>query len=515
MPGPNGTLEAQQTINKPQVASSRRGIDDNTGHHQFQFEGTATGAATGASFGGGYGAAIGAGIGLVGDSVNYFLNRKSQREQQKIANQNAATQYARQRELLKETERYNSVQNQVDMLRQAGLNPALAYGSLSSASVSTPSAVAAESVPPSAADFGSASASAADVSSALLSGVQQASSAQDVVTKQITNRYLDTRSIAELQRINSEIQKDLADASLSDEQRENLQSLRDTNIKLMLAQAESHLANAQKSIADKEYVEGAATDLAAANAFNAREQGKTQSSVRALNTAKTKTESTQQDLNISKIATEESQQDLNFAKVTTEETIQNLNRATHALTNVKTKDLSLQLKLSSKEVSMLEKFVKDHDLPSGSVKPLMLAFDEFSKGTGKGLSEFLSGTNWMRSITELVKIFKWDKSQDDDFSKIPRKSDNNTSSNPPVTQPNGNHNSNHNPNPVSDFEKHLKGIYDKCDKTQRDEINKFHRETYPKLSEIDKYNYRLQLLNCQNPEQLLKLQEKYYYNFNR
>lgn len=499
MPGPGG-MDPQlsdQTINKTEVASSRRGVQDNTGHQQFQFNGTATGAGIGASFGGGYGAAIGAGIGLIGDTANYFFNKKQQARQQRNAERAAAVAYGRQRELLAESERYNSVQNKVDQLRQAGLNPALAYGDLGSVSVSTPSAPQADTPGYTPVSFGSAAAGAAATTQALLNEQAAASAAQDVVTKQITNKYLDTRSLAELQRINAQISKDLADTSLSDEQRKNLQELRDYNIKLMLSQVKNNYASADKFLADKEYVEGAATDLAAANAYNATEQGKTQQSVRNLNNAKVKTEQTVQDLNV---ATE----DLTYAKITTEETVQNLNRANQALVNVKKDDLAMQLHLTNSEVKMIDDFVKKHDLPQGSDKALMLAFEEFGKGSGKGLSEFLSGTNWMRSITEMVKIFKWDKSQDDDYAVTP-------GSGKKVVKPLDDIPAAVTPNPSkSHYEQHREKLLSGMNDTQRSMMEYFDSHIYPKLSETDQYNYRKELYDTNDPDKAYDIQKKYY-----
>ena len=356
MPGPAGQDPqlSDNIVNKTEVASSRRGVHDNTGHQQFQFNGTATGAGIGSSFGGGYGAAIGAGIGLIGDTVNYFLNKKQQARQQRNAERAAAVAYGRQRELMAESERYNSVQNKVDQLRQAGLNPALAYGELGSVSVATPSAPQADTPGYTPAEFGSVASGAVSSTQAFLNEQAAASAAQDVVTKQITNRYLDTRSLAELQRINAQISKDLADTSLSDEQRKNLQELRDYNIKLMLSQAKNNYASADKLLADKEYVEGAATDLAVANAGAANASA-------GLSREKINTEKTIQGLNVAS-------EDLTYAKITTEETVQNLNRVNQALVNLKKDDLALQLHLTKAEVKMIDDFVKKHDLPQGSDK---------------------------------------------------------------------------------------------------------------------------------------------------
>lgn len=468
---------------------------DNTGHQQHVGQGAAAGAAAGGAFAGVPGAVVGGAFGLATDLIGYYHNKKEAKRQQEEARKNAATQYAYQRSLMAEAERYNSVQNKVSQLRQAGLSPALAFGQVGTSSVPPGSAAAPETAPrvdfpgqKLGQDFNA-------ISQGLLSAQTSQSVAQDVVTKQIDNRYRDIRNISELQKINAEITKDLADASLSDEQRTNLQALRDANIKLMLAQAESNLASAGKFTAEKEYIEGVGSDLAVANAGAA-------DAAAGLSRAKTKTEGTVQELNKAKTKTEETVQALNEEKVNTELSIQDLNYAARNLKNVDTERLSLDLKLKRSEVRSLERFVKQHDLPEGSVQALMFAFDEFAKGSGKGLSEFLSGTNWIHAVTEITKIFKWDKSQDDDFSKS-TSNDSAPSASPSVKSE---------PNPENlptTLPHHIKGIISSGAK-YADYVKK-HSYLNDHLSEIDKYNMDMELRDAVDQDTVFKILYKYWY----
>lgn len=155
MPGP---------VNDTTVSTS-----DNTGHQQH--------LASGGFYGG---------FSTIASLYNQrVINEENDRRYEKSVRdnrRNADVAFRRQQALQKEAEDYNSYQNKVRMLRQAGLNPALAYGDLSS-SVSAGSADQAAPGSPIPAQ-----------ASADFSGMQQIPQAintmYDTQQKAITNKFL-------------------------------------------------------------------------------------------------------------------------------------------------------------------------------------------------------------------------------------------------------------------------------------------------------------------------------------
>lgn len=110
----------------------------------------AAGAATGAAVGSvvpGIGTAIGAIGGAAISAIgNFFSGKRNQRAQSKLWEKQAA--FSREERLQqqdwiermnKETNAYNSPSNQMKLLKEAGLNPDLAYSNLSSAAANSPS----------------------------------------------------------------------------------------------------------------------------------------------------------------------------------------------------------------------------------------------------------------------------------------------------------------------------------------------------------------------------------------
>lgn len=109
----------------------------------------ASGAATGAAAGSvvpGLGTAIGAIGGAAISAIgNFFSGRRNQRSQRELWEKEAA--FSREERMQqqdwiermnRETNAYNSPSNQIKLLKEAGLNPDLAYSSLSSAAANAP-----------------------------------------------------------------------------------------------------------------------------------------------------------------------------------------------------------------------------------------------------------------------------------------------------------------------------------------------------------------------------------------
>ena len=97
-----------------------REIKDNTGHQQMMSS-----------------SPFGTALGFVTDIMDMHYQNYFREDANKENRRAADGAYARQKDFMSEQERYNSVQNEVAMLKQAGLNPALAYGSLSSDAIIT------------------------------------------------------------------------------------------------------------------------------------------------------------------------------------------------------------------------------------------------------------------------------------------------------------------------------------------------------------------------------------------
>lgn len=362
---------------------------DNTGHQQHYAAG---GIASGI-------------IGTIGNiwSTQMKNDADDRRYAQAVRDnrQNARDAFARQQALQKESERYNSVQNKVSMLRQAGLNPALAYGDLGSSAVGVGSADQAAPASP-------APAAAADMSG-LATIPMNMSTMMDVQQKGITNKYLDTKNTQEIFKMIAETQKLLADTTLTEEQRQNLIDFRSDQLKLLKAQTAAQTGAAHQSEAQSEYITGAQTDLAQANANQAQANADyTKGAKTDLTNEQVKSNKTLQDLNKANAS-------YTRAKQYTEENYNRdeivsrteLNNTAKTLKREEIEKLDRENSLSRTQKNMIDSWVAKHGYDPGVAKLIYGAFDAAPDGAIKSLESWLDAGNWLPFVSNMVRNFTW------------------------------------------------------------------------------------------------------------
>lgn len=369
----------ESSINPHQVATS-----DNTGHQQHL---------------GSYSTAFGAVYDFAKTNWQNMIDSRRYRESVRDNRKNATDSYYRQLSLMKEAEKYNSVQNQVRMLREAGLNPALAYGSLGSASVSTPSADQA-----SPASFPSANAPDASIVSNLPAALSES---QDILQKSITNKYLDTKNTQEIFKMIAETQKLIADTSLTEEQKENLIKFRDQQLELLKAQTDSQTAAAKQSTAVANYTEGAQTAATKASTDLSKAQTKRVDSEINLNEASASNARASAKLSNEKSKTESNIRDELVSR-------KDLNDSLKKFKDLEYDDLDLKYKLSKSQRDMIANYCKEHDYNEGVEKAIMLALDNAPVKGLDALESWLDAGNWFPFVSNMVRNLMWKSPTKDD-----------------------------------------------------------------------------------------------------
>lgn len=473
-------------VNAPaQVRSSRSGIVDNTGHQQNIQEGSGSGS------GGSDLASTALSIGYdIFKTVNQNKQNKQMYARQVADNrENAAVAFERQKALMDKAEQYNSYQNKVSMLRQAGLNPALAFGDLGS----SVAAGSADQAAP-----GSYHAANAPDANLLAQLPEKMSIAQDIRTKEITNKYLDFKSSQEIFKMIAETNKMIADTSLTEEQRNNLLAFRDEQLNLLRAQTKSNTAAAEQSAATAAYTSGTLTDVG-------KSQIPVNESVAKLNDEKAKTEPFQR----SNLASETA---LNKAKKVTEEDYNRseilsrteLNKTAKTLNIEEIDKLDRENSLSNRQKRMIDEWCAEHGYDDGVSKMIYQAFDQASKSGVESLSSWLDAGNWLPFVSNMVRNFTWRNVMKSDDIPPSQPSQSVTPS------PSTGNGAAVKPNPsVSNFEKHVDKIVSSANPDQKVLINYFMLKDYPRLSEIDQYNFRKEFYDCEDASDCINIIKKY------
>lgn len=380
MPDPNFVGPVQY---KPPSTS------DNTGHQQHMVN---VGAST----------PIGMFYDFIKTDQQNRLDSKRYRQAVRDNRANADVAYQRQRALMDKAEQYNSYQNKVSMLRQAGLNPALAFGDLS-ASVAAGSADQASPVSPMGAHSPDAS---------IITKLPDALSvAEDIKQKQITNKYLDFKTSQEIFKMIAETNKMLADTSLTEEQRNNLLAFRDEQLNLLRAQTKSNTAAAEQSAATAAYTSGTLTDV-----------GKSQISVNEstakLNDEKAKTEPFQRSNLAANTALakthKETEENYTRGEILSRK---ELNEWSKNLTEEQVEKLVRENGLAKAQRNMIHSWCVEHGYDEGVEQMIGIAFQTAGSEVPKNLAEFLNGGHWIRFVSDMVKAFKWSSPGDDEIGK--------------------------------------------------------------------------------------------------
>lgn len=342
--------------------------------------------------------------GIVGDLINYGINSASQSRQNAFSSSMQARAHAYSRESQREAENYNSARGQVSRLKEAGLSPAIMYGSGLQQSVTAQSGTT-STVP--------------DYAKLTLRGIEAAQLAEQsrINNASVANLMSDTgkkHAEEDYQRIvnsnqgirqyieNSKLLKELelmeSQKDLTNEQRQNIADLRENINKL-------NEALAKQASASADYTSGALTDKTKADERVSDSTVPVLESEKKLNDAKTKTEGTQQDLN--------------KAKTTTEDYQQKLMQSEARKINIDADTLAQQLQIDSAQYRLIKNFCEKYDLPRGSEKAIMLALEDFAKSSGTTvpklagdvLGSWLDAGNWLPFISQQNRTASWSKPQ--------------------------------------------------------------------------------------------------------
>lgn len=365
-------------------------------------------------------------VGKALDAWMYFGNKSDAQEQRKYdyaqSNLAAAAAHSRSSQLMKEAEKYNSQQNQVSQLKQSGLSPAVMYAGGLQSSVSSPSGAQSGSVPPAAydltrPDFDATSQllQAGQINEANIDNIRQNTAVQnaDEHYKRLQNSNLPYRQILENGQILADIQEKLSKKNLNAAEKQNLEYLQESIKK-------QNEALTRQADANTNYISGALTESAKASAARDNSVVSVNEAESVLKKAQTKTETTIQDLNIEKAISEIS--------------LRRLQNSQSRLNRVNIDKLKLDYKLTNDQFKMIQDFAKEHDLPKGSEKTLILALDDFSKALGKDIpdlatdviSKFLDPNTWLDFFNDYRRTDKWTKPENgtepappSDFGKSP------------------------------------------------------------------------------------------------
>lgn len=316
------------------------------------------------------------------DAVQFRRQRILNQENNKFNAEESAKQRSAAAAAQAEQQRYNSEQAQVSRLRQAGLNPALLYGgATSSGGISSTSAASASpsSYSPSGTQLdvagGLALGSQMDLQSAQVENTRTntASQAEDVVSKQTTNKYIDAKSHLENWKLLEEVNNLIKSGQVMDKDLEWYDRMKS----LLMRQIESQIAESQANAA---YTSGAKTANTNADTVYKGELSRTEGTIRDLNRAKTKTEETQQDVN--------------RENVNSQRTHQALEQMQTKVQDITEQELQRKYGLDNSETKGFYKFCDKFGIPRAFAKGLMNIYGQFTNETGKGLGEFFSGNNW-------------------------------------------------------------------------------------------------------------------------
>ena len=342
-------------------------------------------------------------MGQVRDAQQYRRQKKLNEENNAFNAAEAEKQRAVARQLQTQQENYNSEQAQVSRLRQAGLNPALLYGGLtsssgiasSSAASASPSSYTPTSQQPMMSDA-LAMSQDLELQKAQIENLRTntASQGEDVFSKNTTNKYIDAKSNIENLKMLQELQNLKTQGALSESELKWFDKIKQSTL-------DSIIQNIEQS-----------------KTQSALNQAKTmtEGTVQNLNDAKTKTEGTVQGLNRAKTKTEGTVQGLNEAKTTTELFDQVLKDSQKRVNNITEKEIQLRYDIDKDEANLFEKFCDKLGIDKGFRKGLLNLYGEFSKSVGKGLGNFFDGNNWIKFWSDRYRTDTWSQSRNGEES---------------------------------------------------------------------------------------------------
>lgn len=337
------------------------------------------------------GGAYGAIAGFVNSALENHAQMAADRRSRRFQAEQAEKQFNRQRYFDNLEKRWNSEQAQVQRFKDAGLNPNLMYGDLSSSTASTPSVPMASTPNGVTRDFsidssslqGAATGIDEILKAANVDNLNQntANQFQDTVGKDIENRYKETGIIQtlteQIERINKlrvDIEKTGADTKTVDALRDNLVEQLNQEIELLKQKQNDSIQNRKES--EQRITES--------------KQNVTKSKQDVKESKQRVTESNQR--------IEESKQNINESK-----SRESLNKAVEKLRDVETKDLLLKYHVDNDQYSMINDYVHKHNLPPGSEKVIIQALENFAQSLGKKVPEVTLDVvgSWLNADTWL------------------------------------------------------------------------------------------------------------------
>lgn len=433
------------------------------------------------------GGAYGAIAGFVNSAWENHAQMVADRRSRKFQEEQAQKQFNRQQYFDNLEKRWNSEQAQVQRMRDAGLNPNLMYGDLSASTVntpqvplpSTPNGVSRDFSLDSSALQGAATGIDEIFKAASVDNLNQntAKQFQDTIGEDIANRYKESNLITGILHQLAEIEKLKSDALKNQADTKTLDALRDSLLEKAMSEIE---LNKQRVKESEQAVEKSKQDV---------------------NESKSRVDVNKQNIAESGQRIEQSKQTIEESKQNVKESIsrEKLNNAIEQLRHVETKDLLLKYNVTNDQYQMINKFVHEHDLPAGSEKVIIEAFENFARSTGENvpktaldiLKSWLDGGNWLDFFNDRQRNEVIEKGNQQNFEAQEHRTD-------AIKQGFQNESADGVPNIPKDLDKEWDAVYTPNEKQYI-------------INSREYYKY----LNYDKRQQLQRLLDKNYKNFNQ
>lgn len=336
------------------------------------------------------------------DSVQFRRQRILNKENNEFNAREAEKQRQAQANAQAQQERYNSEQAQVSRLKQAGLNPALLYGgATSSGGIGSMDSAAASpsSYTPTGqqADMLGAISAAADMDLKRAQidnlNTNTQSQGEDVVSKSVQNKYVDSKSNVELLQMLQNLENLKKQGALSDKDLEWYDKIKTSALDQIKSQIDNWTSQNELNKANADYVSGAKTNETQANADYVSGAKTDESKSQAqLNLEKAKTESTIRKLNLSSELRNYAEKALAQSQIKNNTAVRN--------------EILRKYGLDKSESDLIEEALDKVGLSKGWTNTVLDAFGEFRRETGKGLGEFFSGDNWINFLGRKYQVDK-------------------------------------------------------------------------------------------------------------
>lgn len=463
-------------------------------------------------------------VGSHRDAVQFRRQQQLNRENNEFNAREAEKQRQAQANAQAQQERYNSEQSQVSRLKQAGLNPALLYGGATSSggigSMGSASASPSSYTPTGQQlDLVGAISSAADIDLKRAQidnlNTNTQSQGEDVVSKSVQNKYVDSKSNVELLQMLQNLENLKKQGALSDKDLEWYDKIKSSALDQIKSQIDNWTSQSELNKANADYVSGAKTNETQANADYVSgvktEETKTQA---YLNREKAKTEDTIRKLNISS-------EMRNYAeKALAQSNIMN-NKATRD-------EILRKYDLDKSESDMIISACEKLGINKGFANGLLDAYGQFRKEFGQGIAEFFSGDNWINFLGRKYQVDKdyglgkqrnendryrtdeWKKQDDNGIKQQSPKADK-VDSDKKISDGAPKDVAKTIPSPQA-FNQELSRKWQYLDEVPRGQLNAIIKEQYPKWNKEKQDAFRKELYYARTIKEINNIIHSYYSN---